>query len=105
MVEEALQPGVTVVGVAAAHGVNPDQLFHWRKQYRHGMLEVGGSPHLLPVTVSDRGTLAKSLPAASPSSESLYSGTIHVELKQGQLRIAGQADPAALRVVLECLLG
>jgi len=30
-------------------------------------------------------------------------GTIHVELRHAQVRIEGSADPALLRVLLECL--
>jgi Transposase len=33
MVEEALQPGVSVARVARAHGVNANQLFGWRRLY------------------------------------------------------------------------
>ena len=32
-------------------------------------------------------------------------GTIHIELRHAQVRIEGNADPALLRVVLECLRG
>jgi hypothetical protein len=31
------------------------------------------------------------------------SPTIHVELRQAQIRIEGSADPALVRVLLECL--
>jgi hypothetical protein len=30
-------------------------------------------------------------------------GTIHIELRQAQVRIEGNADPALVRVLLECL--
>jgi hypothetical protein len=30
-------------------------------------------------------------------------GTIHIELRQAQVRIEGSADPALVRVLLECL--
>ena len=32
-------------------------------------------------------------------------GTIHIELRQAQVRIEGSADPALVRVLLECLRG
>jgi hypothetical protein len=31
-------------------------------------------------------------------------GAIQIELERGRLRVEGEADPAALRIVLECLL-
>ncbi len=33
MVRESLEPGKTVSMVARQHGVNPNQLFHWKKLY------------------------------------------------------------------------
>jgi hypothetical protein len=30
-------------------------------------------------------------------------GTIHIELRQAQVRVEGNADPVLLRVLLECL--
>lgn len=38
MVRESLEPGMTVSMVARRHGVNPTQLFHWRKKYQDGTL-------------------------------------------------------------------
>jgi hypothetical protein len=32
-------------------------------------------------------------------------GTIHIELRQAQVRIEGDADVALVRVLLECLRG
>jgi len=38
MVRETYEPGMTVSLVARKHGVNPNQLFHWRKLERLGAL-------------------------------------------------------------------
>lgn len=40
MVKESFEPGKTVSMVARQHGVNPNQLFHWRKLYQGGSLSV-----------------------------------------------------------------
>ncbi|VVE10901.1 transposase [Pandoraea horticolens] len=40
MVRESLEPGKTVSLVARQHGVNPNQLFHWRKLYQGGSLSA-----------------------------------------------------------------
>lgn len=40
MVRESCQPGKTVSMVARQHGVNPNQLFHWRKLYQNGSLSA-----------------------------------------------------------------
>jgi transposase len=38
IVEQTLVPGASVAQVARRHGVNANQLFGWRKQYREGSL-------------------------------------------------------------------
>lgn len=43
MVRESNEPGQTVSMVARRHGVNPNQLFHWRKLYQDGGLSAVGA--------------------------------------------------------------
>ena len=38
IVRETLTPGASVSAVARRHGVNPNQVFGWRKQYQEGGL-------------------------------------------------------------------
>src|SRR5258708_34104571 len=38
IVEQTLKPGASVARVALAHGVNANQVFSWRRQYRQGLL-------------------------------------------------------------------
>ena len=104
IVEETLRPGASVARVARAHGVNANQVFGWRQQYRQGRLErkAGEEASLLPVRVTN-ATLAEG--SAGACTRRTASGMIHVELPKGQLRIAGRVDVEALRVVLEKLLG
>src|SRR5579883_1988911 len=40
VVEETLQPGASVAVIARRHRVNANQVFHWRKLYRQGRLDV-----------------------------------------------------------------
>lgn len=56
IVEETLEPGASVARVARAHGVNANQVFHWRRQYRQGLLGEGNTEtaKLLPVHVTGR---------------------------------------------------
>lgn len=98
IVEQTLEAGASVVRVARAHGVNANQVFSWRRQYRQGLLECGTSKTL--------GLLAvRVVEAAANEAQRTPSGTIQVELPKGHLRIAGRVDAEALRVVLEKLLG
>lgn len=36
VVEDTLRPGASVAVIARRHGVNANQVFHWRKLYRDG---------------------------------------------------------------------
>ncbi|HTS06733.1 MAG TPA: transposase [Candidatus Eisenbacteria bacterium] len=108
IVEETLQPDASVAKVARAHGVNANQVFAWRRQYRQGLLGEGQEAvNLLPVHVT--GTrLSKAHRAGhrrTAQGNTEAAGTIHVELPKGQLRITGRVDAEALRAVLEQLLG
>jgi transposase len=100
IVEETMAAGASVARVARAHGVNANQVFGWRRLYQRGLL--GGSAPgtaLVPVTVSDSPAVPE------PPSSVASSGSIQLRLPKGQLRVEGAVDEAALRVVLNCLLG
>lgn len=95
--EESLQPGASVAVVARRHGVNANQVFHWRKLLREGRLdEKAPSAQLIPVMVSD----AVEEPVRRAR---CYSGNIQIELGRARVRIEGTADPESLRLVLEHL--
>jgi transposase len=99
IVEETLVDGASVARVARGHGINANQVFGWRRLYLAGRLgERKPAMKLLPVRVSE--SLPAPLPVEPGSAES---GTIHIELRQAQVHIEGNADPALVRVLLECL--
>ena len=110
MVEETLVEGASVARIARAHGVNANQLFGWRRLYLGGRLgESKPAMKLLPVRVGE------SLPPATTHAPNEGSalievttpkpipGTIHIELRQAQMRIEGSADPELVRVLLKYL--
>jgi transposase len=103
IVEETLVAGASVAKVARAHGVNANQVFGWRQLYRRGRLgERKPEMKLLPVRVSE----SASGPAAIQTTADFarpQTGTIHIELRQAQMRIEGNVDPVLVRVLLECL--
>ncbi len=109
IVEETLEPAASVAKVARAHGVNANQVFAWRRQYRQGLLGEGHAEtvNLLPVHVA--GTRAnkvhRSVKRQATHRTTEATGTIYVELPKGHVRVTGRVDGEALRVVLEQLLG
>jgi transposase len=89
IVEETLQPGASVAVIARQHDVNANQVFHWRKLYREGRLEVtASSAQLLPVRVTEV------VQPEQPPAE-LPMGSIVVELGRARIRI--EASKAILR--------
>jgi transposase len=51
ILEEAEQPGNSLSSVARKYGVNPNQLFQWRKLMREGALvAVGADEHVVPAS-------------------------------------------------------
>ena len=97
VVEETLKPGASVAVIARAHGVNANQVFHWRKLYRAGLLDAKptSTAELMPVRISDAIEFG-SKPVLSP-------GAIHIELGTIRVRIEGRADADTIRTVLKSL--
>lgn len=104
IVEATLVPGASIARVARAYEVNANQLFHWRKLYKQGLLEALGTtaPRLLPVHIAD--LLPQSSLAASACTASMAFPTIRVDVA-GKVRLSIEGcDPRSLRTVLEYLL-
>jgi transposase len=94
IVEETLQPGASVAVIARRHDVNANQVFHWRKLYREGRLDVPAAAQLLPVRVAE-------VVSSEPPPPRCYAGVIVVEVGRARIRIEGTVDADNLRVVLE----
>ena len=101
IVEETLKPGASVSRIARAYDINANQVFHWRKLYREGLLQVeAASTALLPVRISNR--VGK--PATGRESKTSTSGVIDIDLGHARVRIEGAADPDCVRAAVEGLL-
>ena len=105
IVEQTLKPGASVAGVALAYGVNANQVFAWRRQYRQGLLSQRNAKpvKLLPVHVSEaQASEAHRWESRQVSAAAV--GTIQVEFPKGHVCLSGRVDGEALRMVLEHLL-
>jgi transposase len=104
IVEETLVEGASVARVARAHGVNANQVFGWRRLYLAGRLgDRKPGMKMLPVRVRESVPAPLSMERSSVDGATLQPSTIHIELRQAQVRIEGSADPTLVRVLLECL--
>jgi transposase len=104
IVEATFVPGASIARVAREHGVNANQVFQWRYEYRKGTLGVRQQARskLLPVTVTAEpsdATGAEIAPAVARS------GSIHIELQgRAVIRVEAGVDPELVRTVLGSLL-
>ena len=104
IVEATFVPGASIARVAREHGVNANQVFQWRYEYRKGTLGVRQQAQtmLVPVTVTaepNSARLAGVAPITAPS------GSIHIELPdRAVIGVEAGVDPELVRTVLGSLL-
>ena len=99
IVEATFVPGASIARVAREHGVNANQVFQWRHEYRKGALGVRqqAQSRLLPVTVTAEPMSGTAL--AAPA------GSIHIELPgRAVISVEAGVDPELVRAVLGSLL-
>jgi transposase len=100
IVEQCLRPGVSVAGIALAHGINANLVRKWIVKHRRAASEAKRSSvaptTLLPVAVqADSPKPTVRTPAAR--------GLIIVELHGARVELVGGVDAEALRTVLRVL--
>ena len=104
IVEATFVPGASIARVAREHGVNANQVFQWRYEYRKGTLGVRqqAQSKLLPVTVTAEPN-SVTLPGIGPVTAP--SGSIHIELPgRAVISVEAGVDPELVRTVLGSLL-
>ena len=107
----ACEPGISVAKLAQSHGLNPNMVFKWRRQYRADLLgnkRESEAAVFVPVAISlDDPMAVSSLPVPTAqlplrAQEAATSG-IEIELNGARVRVSGKVDPTQLRLVLHCL--
>jgi len=95
IVAETLEPGATVRGVAARHGLRANRLSEWRRLAKDGKLVLpasGGPPGFAPLVLCDDGH-----PDASPEATST-TGAPLIEIAVGEVSIRLDAGTSAARI-------
>ena len=96
IVEETLQPGVTVSEVARRHGLAPSVVFTWRRLAREGRLGDAGVA-FMPVEIAP--VPVQTTPMVSSPRRT---GLIEIVLGRGRrIRVDREVDAEALRRVLQ----
>ena len=105
IVEATLVPGASIARVARENGVNANQVFQWRHEYRKGTGWAARQPRaqLLPVTVTAEPSSLAEAEVASVASPS--TGSIHIELPgRALVSVEAGGDATLVRAVLGSLL-
>lgn len=103
IVEATFAPGTSIARVAREHGVNSNQVFQWRYEYRKGILGNGPKSRakLLPVVVEE--TALSNVDAAAVPHEK-KSTAIRIDFPGGiSVQISSETDLHLLRTVVEML--
>jgi transposase-like protein len=96
LVEECLEPGVSVARLALTHGVNANLLRKWIKAYERSSTRMPPkSAELLPVIAMQAP--AVTTPSAPPESP------IEIVVGDATIRLRGSVDAQQLRTILDCL--
>jgi len=96
IIAESYATPISISDVARRHGLNRNQLFQWRRQFRDGDLGGGGDAGFVPVVGDSWGALADS-PDVLPASAS---GVIEIVIGAVMVRMPLAVDGASLRRVL-----
>ena len=94
IVRASLKKGMTVNAVAQLYGVNPSQIYDWRKQARQAAQQSKAAA-LVPVQVTEevQGSGIEAKPSCS----------VVIEAERSRITITGRIDAVVVRTILECL--
>ena len=114
IVRETLQSGSSVPVIARRHGVNANQIFTWRREYRRGKLLERGvesarerkAPALLPVQIHVPLKAPPQEGRAAPVSPASQPERMEIEFPSGtRVRIWGGLGTERLQAILRELSG
>jgi transposase len=98
IVEQAMQPGMSMAGLAMRNQVNANQLRRWVKLHRQGAGGVAAATKLLPVTIAAHSVVV-------PATTRCAGAPVEIELAGAVVRVRDDVTRATLRMVLEALRG
>ena len=94
VVRASLKKGTSVSAVARLYGVQPWQIYEWRKKAREAAQQSKAAT-LLPVHVAEADQAEKA--------EAKQSCSVIIEAQGARITITGSVDTLVVRTVLECL--
>lgn len=89
LIDLASQPGVSMAGVAVAHGVNPNLLRRWIRESKIR----SGPARFVPVMLE---SVAQPVSQIAVCEEEMSPGRIQVSLQRGDLRVKFKVDSSQM---------
>ena len=96
IIRASLKTGTSVNAVALLYGVNPSQIYDWRKQARQAA-QQRRTAALVPVQVADD--------MEAGGVEAKQGCAVVIEAKSARITITGLVHASIVRMILECLAG
>jgi transposase len=121
IIVESLKPDANVSEVARRHGLNPQQLFGWRRQAREAVGNVpaglgapdrlrskprglpGPEPAFVPVVIASATSSPTPTAPLSPPADTVMHGLIEISIGDAMVRVRGQAETGLLIAVLRAV--
>lgn len=105
MVAESFSTTTSISEVARRHGINRNQLFHWRRQFRRGELGDPGPGAFVPVAIAGTVAVGDAAGAAKPVLDGrlVPTGAVEVVIGVATVWVSPSADEQTLRRVLEAV--
>jgi transposase len=98
LVELSKSPGVSVAGLALAHGINANLLRRWIVQSSRG-----SAPEVEHRTPKRSALLPVKMVEPSPPGATRPEGTIEISFRSATIRLSGVVEAQTLATVLDCL--
>lgn len=109
VVRQCSKPGVSVAGIALAHGINANLVRRWVVRHRRAAIDATAKPGtmVLPVTIQTGTSVleARAVDAIDASTKRRQVGiaTIEIELYGARIHLRNGVDAQVLRSVLDVL--
>lgn len=97
IIEQAMQPGMSMAGLAMRNQVNANQLRRWIQLEGRRGVRPKGLPTLLPVTVAPQDVRSAAALARLPAA------AVEIEVAGTVVRVREGVSAATLQMVLNCL--
>ncbi|TNL02469.1 IS66 family insertion sequence hypothetical protein [Kosakonia cowanii] len=103
LVEQSMQPGISVAQLARENNINDNLLFNWRRRYQQGLLAARtDAPVMLPVTIAAESGSGQAQPLPTQRDDV---PCCELVLPAGTLRISGKLTPELLKILIREMQG